>query len=93
MVRMRRVGQDIHDLLVTRETSRVFQRAAAGSIDQPGRRRIVVCGPAGNQPEPVKPAVTEVVLVERLARPQREQLIQGAILLRPVARFFTLLPR
>jgi hypothetical protein len=39
----------------------------------------------------MNPAVTEVILVERFARTQCEQLIQGAILLRPVARFLALL--
>jgi enoyl-CoA hydratase/carnithine racemase len=38
-----------------------------------------------------KPAVTKVLPLERSARFQREQLIQRAILLMPVARFFTLL--
>ncbi len=92
MVRMRRVGQGIHDVLVTRHTSGVFQRAAPGAVDQADRRTVFVYEPVGNQFEPVKPAVSEVVFVERLARPQCEQLIQSAVLLRPVARFFTLLP-
>lgn len=39
------------------------------------------------------PTVTKVVLGECSARTQRQQLIQAAILLRPVVRFFTLLPR
>lgn len=40
----------------------------------------------------LRAAEKPVVFVERSARPQCEQLIQGTILLRPVARFFTLLP-
>ena len=67
VVRMRRVGQGVHDLLVAGESAGVFQRPAAGAIDQPGRRTVVVPGPAGNQLEPVKPAVTKVVFVKRFA--------------------------
>jgi hypothetical protein len=92
VIRMRRVGQGIHNLLVAGKSSGVFQRAASGPVDQPGRRTVFVRGPAGNQLEPVKPAVTKIVFVERGTCTQREQLIQGAILLGPVIRFFAFLP-
>lgn len=93
MVGMRWVGQGIQDFLVAREAAGVFKRAAPGAVSQVGRRDVVVCGGARYQFEPVQPAVTEVVFVERFSRPQGEQLIEEAPLLRPVARFFTLLPR
>lgn len=92
VVRMRRVGQRVHDLFVPGKASGVFQRAAPGAVNQPGRRTVVVRGPAGNQLEPVKPAIAKIVFVERFARAQREQLIQGAILLGPIIRFFAFLP-
>jgi hypothetical protein len=44
---MCRVGQGIHDLLVARKTAGVFQRAARGAVDQPGRRTVFDCGSAG----------------------------------------------
>jgi hypothetical protein len=59
--------QGIHDLLVSGKTSRVFQRTAGCPPS---------VGPARNQLEPVKPAVTKVVLGECSARTQRQQLIQ-----------------
>lgn len=89
---MKVVGQGSHDLLVAGKTSGVFQWAAPSAVYQSGRQAVFLLGPAGNQLEPVKPAVTKVVFVERSARPQRQQLIQGTVLLGPVARFFARLP-
>lgn len=63
-----------------------------GAVDQQGQRSAFVTGPEGDQFEPVKPGVTEVVLVERSTRSQREQMFQGTILLRPVGGFFTITP-
>lgn len=93
MVGTGRVGQGIHDLLVSGKTSGVFQRAPAGAVDQSGRRTVSVRVPAGNQLEPVQPAVAKVLFIKGCARTQGEQLIKGAVLLWPVARFLTHLPR
>lgn len=41
----------------------------------------------------MKPAVTKVVFIEDCARTLAEELIQGELLLGPIPRFLTLLPR
>src|SRR5438105_2969074 len=51
--------------LEPRETSGIFRRATGGTVDQPYRLTGCVRGPASDQLEPVKPAVAEVVLIER----------------------------
>jgi len=67
MVGMRRVRQRVHFFLVAGQSSGIFERAAPGAVDQAGLRTVCFCGPAGNELEPVKPAVSEVVFVERFA--------------------------
>jgi hypothetical protein len=67
VVRMSRVGQGVHNLLVAGESSGVFERALPATVVQMGVRTIFVRGPAGNQIEPGKPAVSKVVFVERSA--------------------------
>ena len=64
------VGQGIDKFLTAGETSGVFQRSPPGTVDQAGQRTVVVRGPAGNELEPMKPAVTEVILVERFPEPR-----------------------
>jgi hypothetical protein len=65
----------MQNLLVPREASRIFQRAASGAGEQPRRRIIFVAETAGDDFESVKPAVTEVVLIERRPRPCGEKLV------------------
>ena len=92
--RMGRVGQSVQNLLEPGHTAGVFQRAAPRSGgDQPRRRIGLRRWAAGNQFDPVKPAVAEIVLVERHPRSTRQNLIQRAILLSTVPRFLAPLRR
>ena len=93
VVRVRRIGLRVHNLLVSGKSSGVFRRAAPCPIDQSGQWSVFACWSAGNQFEPVKPAVTKVVFIKDCARTLAEQLIEGELLLGPVPRLFTLLPR
>lgn len=88
VVGMGRVGQGVQNLLEPGHASGIFQGSAPGAVEQPRRRRSLRRRAAGNQLEPVKPAVAEVVLIERDPGSSRQQLIQRAILLCPVLRFF-----
>jgi hypothetical protein len=53
------LAEAIHNVLVPGKPPESASGAAPGAADQPGRRTVVVCGPAGHQLEPVKPAVTK----------------------------------
>ena len=93
VLRMGRIGQSIQNPLEPGHASGIFQRAAPGSADQPRRRSSLCRWAAGNQLDPVEPAVAEIVLIERRPRSARQKLIQRAVLLSPVSRFFAPLLR
>lgn len=90
MFRVGGIGEGIHDFFVARESAGVFQRPAADPVEQQRRRHGRFDGTGAHQLKPVKPAVPEVILVECFTGAQYGQLIQGAVLLRPVSRFLTI---
>lgn len=74
VIRVSRVREDVQNLPVPWEAAGIFKPPAASIGEQPGRRITSVPGTAGNQLQPVQPAVPEVVLVERGLSPCCEKL-------------------